>query len=95
MRSLGMFTARAFWIDYSGPGESARYAANAEDDLRTGRADARPLPVAPRLESDDEGPAAWTDAPEAAAGDEPTLLESSAISDDDPGLAGLAPLRAR
>jgi len=29
----------AFWIDYSGPGESAAYSGNAHDDLRTGRVD--------------------------------------------------------
>jgi uncharacterized protein YcbK (DUF882 family) len=29
----------AFWIDWSGPGESASYSDNALDDLRTGRAD--------------------------------------------------------
>ena len=31
--------ASAFWIDYSGPGESAQYASNALEDLRSGRAD--------------------------------------------------------
>jgi uncharacterized protein YcbK (DUF882 family) len=31
----------AFWIDYSGPGQSADYAENPRDDLRTGRADRR------------------------------------------------------
>jgi uncharacterized protein YcbK (DUF882 family) len=31
--------ASAFWIDYSGPGETALYSKNALDDLRTGRAD--------------------------------------------------------
>ena len=31
--------ASAFWIDYSGPGESALYAKNALDDLRSGRAE--------------------------------------------------------
>jgi uncharacterized protein YcbK (DUF882 family) len=31
--------ASAFWIDYSGPGETALYARNASEDLRTGRAD--------------------------------------------------------
>ena len=31
--------ASAFWIDYSGPGETALYSKNAADDLRTGRAD--------------------------------------------------------
>jgi uncharacterized protein YcbK (DUF882 family) len=29
----------AFWIDYSGPGQSAAYAENPREDLRTGRAD--------------------------------------------------------
>jgi uncharacterized protein YcbK (DUF882 family) len=32
-------TASAFWIDYSGPGENAQYAANAAEDLASGRAD--------------------------------------------------------
>jgi hypothetical protein len=32
-------SASAFWIDYSGPGETAQYAANAAEDLRSGRAD--------------------------------------------------------
>jgi uncharacterized protein YcbK (DUF882 family) len=31
----------AFWIDYSGPGQSAEYSENAREDLRTGRADQR------------------------------------------------------
>lgn len=31
----------AFWIDYSGPGQSAEYAENPSDDLRSGRADHR------------------------------------------------------
>jgi uncharacterized protein YcbK (DUF882 family) len=31
----------AFWIDYSGPGQSADYAENPSDDLRSGRADRR------------------------------------------------------
>ena len=29
----------AFWIDYSGPGQSASYSENPREDLRTGRAD--------------------------------------------------------
>ena len=32
-------SASAFWIDYSGPGENAQYAANAAEDLASGRAD--------------------------------------------------------
>jgi uncharacterized protein YcbK (DUF882 family) len=32
-------SASAFWIDYSGPGETAQYSANAMEDLRSGRAD--------------------------------------------------------
>jgi uncharacterized protein YcbK (DUF882 family) len=31
--------ASAFWIDYSGPGETALYSRNAAEDLRSGRAD--------------------------------------------------------
>lgn len=31
----------AFWIDYSGPGQTAEYAENPRDNLRTGRADHR------------------------------------------------------
>ncbi len=31
----------AFWIDYSGPGQSAEYAENPNEDLRTGQADRR------------------------------------------------------
>jgi uncharacterized protein YcbK (DUF882 family) len=31
--------ASAFWIDYSGPGETALYSKNALDDLRSGRAE--------------------------------------------------------
>jgi uncharacterized protein YcbK (DUF882 family) len=31
--------ASAFWIDYSGPGETALYSQNASEDLLTGRAD--------------------------------------------------------
>jgi uncharacterized protein YcbK (DUF882 family) len=31
--------ASAFWIDYSGPGETAQYSANAAEDLASGRAD--------------------------------------------------------
>ena len=31
--------ASAFWIDYSGPGETAQYSSNAAEDLRSGRAD--------------------------------------------------------
>lgn len=31
----------AFWIDYSGPGQSAQYAENPREDLRNGRADRR------------------------------------------------------
>jgi uncharacterized protein YcbK (DUF882 family) len=34
--------ASAFWIDYSGPGESAMYSENAQEDLRSGRAQAAP-----------------------------------------------------
>jgi uncharacterized protein YcbK (DUF882 family) len=31
--------ASAFWIDYSGPGETALYSRNAAEDLRTGRSE--------------------------------------------------------
>lgn len=37
----------AFWIDYSGPGQTASYAENAREDLRSGRADR------PRASTDD------------------------------------------
>jgi uncharacterized protein YcbK (DUF882 family) len=32
---------RAFWIDYSGPGEAANYAASPREDLQNGRADSK------------------------------------------------------
>jgi uncharacterized protein YcbK (DUF882 family) len=34
----------AFWIDYSGPGQRARYAQDPDDDIRTGMAERRPPP---------------------------------------------------
>lgn len=42
----------AFWIDYSGPGERASYSENANDDVRSGRADAPSPRAAPPAEDD-------------------------------------------
>lgn len=52
---------RAFWIDYSRPGERSRYSPDAEGDVRSGRADA---PEAPPLESSpSDEDAEWDDEP--------------------------------
>jgi uncharacterized protein YcbK (DUF882 family) len=63
-------TASAFWIDWSGPGETAQYSDDALDDLRTGRADTgRRITIDPSWadEDDDTGEAAdGTEAPSAA-----------------------------
>ena len=48
----------AFWIDYSGPGETAQYSANAMEDLRSGRADRwRRTTIDPSWADADEPPA--------------------------------------
>ena len=49
--------ASAFWIDYSGPGETALYSQNAADDLRTGRAERWRLTTIDPSWADDEGDA--------------------------------------
>ena len=50
--------ASAFWIDYSGPGETAQYSANAAEDLRSGRADRwRRTTIDPSWADTDEPPA--------------------------------------
>jgi uncharacterized protein YcbK (DUF882 family) len=50
--------ASAFWIDYSGPGETAQYSANASEDLRSGRADRwRRTTIDPTWADTDEAPA--------------------------------------
>jgi uncharacterized protein YcbK (DUF882 family) len=63
-------SASAFWIDWSGPGETAQYSDDALDDLRTGRADTgRRITIDPSWadEDDDTGEAAdGTEAPSAA-----------------------------
>jgi uncharacterized protein YcbK (DUF882 family) len=44
----------AFWIDYSGPGERAVYSENANEDLKTGRADTyRPTKIDESWAADD------------------------------------------
>jgi len=55
--------ASAFWIDYSGPGETALYSQNASDDLRTGRADRwRRTTIDPSWADQDEPSALAADA---------------------------------
>jgi uncharacterized protein YcbK (DUF882 family) len=50
--------ASAFWIDYSGPGETAQYSANAAEDLRSGRADRwRRTTIDPSWADTDDPPA--------------------------------------
>jgi uncharacterized protein YcbK (DUF882 family) len=49
--------ASAFWIDYSGPGESAMYSENAAEDLRSGRAESwKPTKIDPSWAEYDELP---------------------------------------
>jgi Bacterial protein of unknown function (DUF882) len=49
----------AFWIDYSHPGESAKYSPDAPGDVKSGRADAPDVPLPegppPPEADDDEG----------------------------------------
>jgi uncharacterized protein YcbK (DUF882 family) len=52
--------ASAFWIDYAGPGETAIYARNAAEDLRTGRADRWKWTTIPT---------SWADEPDEVASD--------------------------
>jgi uncharacterized protein YcbK (DUF882 family) len=60
-------TQSAFWIDYSGPGEPARYSADPQADLRDGTAErGGPMPPAPLLE-DEAATAETPDAEDAPA----------------------------
>lgn len=54
-------THDAFWIDYSGPGEPARYSADPQGDLRDGTAErGGPPPSAPAPLLEDDGATAET-----------------------------------
>jgi uncharacterized protein YcbK (DUF882 family) len=62
--------ASAFWIDYSRPGERSLYAEDAEQDLRTGRADTwKPAVIDPSWAEEDGAP--HSPAPAAAASPSP------------------------
>ena len=64
--------ASAFWIDYSGPGETALYSRNAIEDLKTGRADRwRHSVIDPSWADSDD-----TDATDAEEGDQGDAGES-------------------
>jgi uncharacterized protein YcbK (DUF882 family) len=46
----------AFWIDYSGPGERAVYSENAQDDVKSGKADSyKPTKIDSTWAAEDEG----------------------------------------
>jgi uncharacterized protein YcbK (DUF882 family) len=67
-------SASAFWIDWSGPGETAQYSDDALDDLRTGRADTgRRITIDPSWaeEEDDDG---------SGEGDAAAVAPSAALS---------------
>jgi uncharacterized protein YcbK (DUF882 family) len=46
----------AFWIDYSGPGERAVYSENAQEDVKSGRAEtSKPTKIDSNWAAEDEG----------------------------------------
>ena len=62
----------AFWIDYAGPGQSASYAENPREDLRTGQAErtrVREAALAGRAEGEDD----MAQAGEASAAAQPAV----------------------
>ncbi len=69
----------AFWIDYSGPGETAIYSKNALDDLRSGRAERwRRATIDP----------SWADTPD--EGDDEPAGATPGTPDDEPNEDGAA-----
>lgn len=99
--------ASAFWIDYSGPGETAIYSRNALDDLRLSRTENwRPTTIDPAWADTDEPtdsadyrePAAQAaEAGEAAAGEDGVIApgaepdERSSDPEDDGNPEGASP----
>ena len=74
----------AFWIDYSGPGERARYSKAPEDDLRAEKSDDEEVPT--------ETAQAPETAPENTEGSQPQMGSlAGVVAPNSPALAPLIP----
>jgi uncharacterized protein YcbK (DUF882 family) len=77
----------AFWIDYSGPGERAIYAENAQADVRNGRADTyKPTKIDSSWATEDEG--GGDDGTDEASTPPPPIPGGAPVDDVNKGVAG-------